>query len=291
MVVAAFLFARRDIGAPFPLLGARGRDRAASRRDSVALLGSIFGKGLRDVAGPTMAWSLALALYSSLVVFITNEIVGPMQQIVRNSGWLGALMGEIASNEGFLAVALFINLPVLLAIFSITQIDNWASSEEEGRLGILLSLPLPRRRVLLASYGVIFASLLIILVITGASILLSAWVGGVALDGVRVWSSLFAAIPLVMLVSAFGLCVATWLPRPSAAMPLTIAIVAGMFLLEIFAPLFRWPEAIRNLSIFHFYGRPLVEGINWAGFSTLSIATLLFAALSLAGFTRRDLTK
>jgi ABC-2 type transport system permease protein len=213
-----------------------------------------------------------------------------MKEIARSGGLIGALLGEIASTEGFLAVALFINLPLFATIYSIVQIESWASEEEEGHLGMLLAMPVPREQVLIARYAATLLGLLTILIITGIAIVLSAWAADVALDSARVWGGLFALIPVVMLVSAFGLCAATWLPRPSIAVPITIAIVAAMFLLEVFGTLFRWPEEIRNLSIFHLYGRPLLEGIKWAAFTALTLATLLFAASSFVGFRRRDLT-
>jgi ABC-2 type transport system permease protein len=301
---ATLLFTRRDLGAPFPLLSRRA-DRTArsgehgtgtegtestTHQSSPVLLSSVFGKSLRDLSGLTIAWSLGLSLYAVVIISTANQVLEPMIEIARSGGLIGALLGEIASTEGFLAVALFINLPLFATIYSIVQIESWASEEEEGHLGMLLAMPVPREQVLIARYAATLLGLLTILIITGIAIVLSAWAADVALDSARVWGGLFALIPVVMLVSAFGLCAATWLPRPSIAVPITIAIVAAMFLLEVFGTLFRWPEEIRNLSIFHLYGRPLLEGIKWAAFTALTLATLLFAASSFVGFRRRDLT-
>jgi ABC-2 type transport system permease protein len=300
MLCSALLFARRDLGSAFHLVsrpagGTGGADRTRSRRTasggSSALLGSVLGKSLRDLLGVTIAWSLGVSLYAVVIVSTTEQIVEPLKQMARAGGMMGALFGEVASTEGFLAVALFINLPLFMTIYSIVQVESWASEEEEGYLGMLLATPQSRGRVLAARYAATFAGLLAILVIAGTAILLSASAANLALDGTRVWSSLFALIPLVMLVSAFGLCAATWFPRPGVALPLTVALVAAMFILEVFAPLFRWPEEIRNLSMFHHYGRPLAEGIKWPGFTALSLATFLLAAASLVGLSRRDLSK
>ena len=306
IVSAAQLFASRDLGSTFPLLtwraghagGLRGTEgtepggrRRATSEGTSALLRSAFGKCLRDLIGVIVAWSFGLSLYSVVVISTAEQIVAPLREMAREGGIIGALFGEIASTEGFLAVGLFINLPLFITIYAIVQVENWASEEEGGYLGMLLANPLSRGRALVAHYAATFVGLLVILIVTGVAIVLSSWAANLALDGARVWSSLFALIPVVMVVGAFGLCAATWLSRPSVALPLTIAVVAAMFLLEIFATLFRWPEAIRNLSIFHLYGRPLVEGVSWANFAALTLATLLFAAASLIGFSRRDLSK
>jgi putative exporter of polyketide antibiotics len=165
LVCAAQLFARRDLGSTFPLLSWRtgragrtdGTDLGAPRRTtsggSSTLLGSVFGKSLRDLVGVTVVWSFGLSLYSAVVISTAEQIVEPLKEMARGGGIMGALFGEVASTEGFLAVALFINLPLFITIYSTVQVESWASEEEEGYLGMVLANPLPRWRVLAARYA------------------------------------------------------------------------------------------------------------------------------------------
>jgi hypothetical protein len=44
-------------------------------------------------------------------------------------------------------------------------------------------------------------------------------------------------------------------------------------------------------SVFHLYGRPLTDGVNWGGIAALVVASLALAAGSLVGFNRRDIAK
>jgi putative exporter of polyketide antibiotics len=69
----------------------------------------------------------------------------------------------------------------------------------------------------------------------------------------------------------------------------TGGLIVAMFLLDVLAPLFDWPDAIRHLSLFHFYGRPLLDGVAWGDMAGLLVAALLLAGWNFLGFRRRDI--
>jgi ABC-2 type transport system permease protein len=291
LALSILLFTRRDIGPAFALFRTEREESRSTGRLTERLLGSVFGKALLDVMGSAIAWGLGLGAFGAMVMATTGQALEPIRQIAQNAGWLARLIGNLASNEAYLSVSLFTYLPVLLAIFAITQISSWAGDEEEGRLEMLAAMPLPRWPVLLARYAAGTAGMAIILVVTGASVLLTAAFVNISLDPGRVVAGLIAALPLGLLVAAFGLCVATWAERPGIAVPVTITLVTVMFFFETLAPLFDLPEAALNLSIFYLYGKPVVEGIKWGGLLASTIAALILAAASLAGWSRRDIVK
>jgi ABC-2 type transport system permease protein len=290
--VAGWMFARRDVGAIFSFLpGTSAYGGSEGNGGSNSMLGSVFGKSMRDLLVPSVIWGISIGTFGAVMVATTSQMLAPMQEILKNLSWMARIMGEASTNEGYLSLAIFNYIPALLAVFAILQIDAWASDEEEGRLGMQIAEPVPRWQILVARYAAIFISLVIILAITGAFILVTANVVNLELSTSRVIEGLLATMPVALVVVAFGLFLATWPNRPSYAMPITIAIVVVMFFVETLGPAFDLPEAVRNLSVFHLYGRPLVEGIKIGGVVALSIATLLFAAGSIVGFNRRDLVK
>jgi ABC-2 type transport system permease protein len=182
-------------------------------------------------------------------------------------------------------------LPLFLAFFAVIQIANWAGDEESGRMELLVSEPVPRLQILLARYGAIVCSLVGILVIQGVTLLGTAALTNTALDAGRVVGFLFGIGVLVLVVLAFGLAVATWLKQPGLAVPITGGVLIIMYFVDLLGGFFTWPEAVRDLSIFHLYGRPLVEGLAWGNLAVLVVAALLLAGGSLAGFARRDIAK
>jgi ABC-2 type transport system permease protein len=292
VALAGLMFTRRDIGSVFNLLPTTS---AYGKREgdggSVALLGSPFGKAMRDILVPSIVWGVSIGVFAVIMVSTTRQMLEPMQEILKSAPWIARIMGDAASNEGYLSLAIFNYLPALLAAFAISQIESWASDEEEGRLGMQLAEPVSRSQVLASRYAAIFIALVIIVVITGASTLIAANVADLRLSTDRMIGGLVTTLPVALVVVAFGLFMATWPSRPSYAMPITIAIVVAMFFMETLGPAFDLPDAVRNLSIFHLYGRPLVEGIKAGGVLALCVATLLFAVGSLVAFNRRDLVK
>jgi hypothetical protein len=48
-------------------------------------------------------------------------------------------------------------------------------------------------------------------------------------------------------------------------------------------------EAVRPLSVFYYYGSAIEDGIDWANFSSISLAALVLVLLAVLAFGRRDI--
>lgn len=288
--LVAMIFVRRDIGSVMRLLGAAKAQKEGSGR-SAWLLGSVFAKNVRDLVWPVAAWSVGLAAYCVMLIATTNQTLGPIRDMMKNVPMLALLAGNLATAEAFLSFALFIYLPILLAVFSITQVISWADDEEDGRLELLASAPLPRVQILLGKYMALLLAILVIVGVTGGAMMLSAATSGVELNSGKLVGALVAIVPPTFAVGAFGLCAATWRKRPSTAVPITVGLVAVMFVLELFAPILNLPEAVLNLSVFHLYGRPLSDGVKWGNIAMISVVAIALFAGSLVGMNRRDVAK
>ncbi len=289
-ILSALVFSRRDIGSTFRLFSLRSQGAKATG-GSERLLKSVFSKSTRDLLGSAVGWSAGLGLFALMIVTTAKEALEPIRQVMSNTPLFAALFGNITTYESYISIAFFTYFPVLLVVFSITQVGEWSSEEEEGRMELTAAMPLPRWQLIAARYVGIVLSLLVMLLVIGASLILGAAISGISLDPLRVWQALAASLPVALVVAAFGLCIATWLKRPGAAMPITIAVVVAMFFLELFAPFLGLPEAALNLSIFHLYGKPMVAGIEWGGMLALIAAILILGAGSLIGLNRRDIAK
>jgi ABC-2 type transport system permease protein len=286
----AYIFNRRDIGSVFSVFPARAGTRKRSA-GSTRMLGSVFSKAIGDLMWPSIWWGVGLAVYAVMILGTVNQALGPVRDLIKNMGWMAQIVGDMATPAAYMSYSLFTFSPVLLAIFAITQIENWSSDEEEGRLELPVGMPLPRWQHLTARYIAITLAIIFILALTGLAIMLGATGANVSLDMGRVWVGLAVNLPMGLVVAAFGLCVAAWLKRPGTALPITIAVVTVMFFLELFAPILSLSEAVRSISIFYLYGKPLTEGVNAGGMLALSLATVLLFAGGIMGFERRDIAK
>jgi ABC-2 type transport system permease protein len=290
-LAAVWIFTRRDVGATFTALPARSGRRARASSGGAWLLGSVFGKSIRDLVWPTVWWSVGLAVYTVMILGTVNQVLEPLQDVIRNLGWMAAIVGNMATPAAYMGYSLFTFLPVLLAVYAITQINSWTDDEEEGRLELMAAMPLPRWMLLVPRYVALLASMLVIVAALYVAIAVSAGAFNVALDMGQVAGALLAAVPIGLVVAAFGYLVATWLKRPGAAMPITIAVVVTMFFVQLFGPVFQLPETVLNLSIFHLYGTPMTTGVQWGAALALVGVALALAAGSLVGLQRRDIAK
>lgn len=290
VVLAERIFTRRDVGSVFRILPARAPKAKSAQRES-RLLRSPLGKSLYDLAWPTILWGIGIGLYGIFVLATANETLGPLRDLLKNSPWITALVGDMSSTEGYLSYSLFTFLPIMFAIYAILQVNAWADDEEEGRMETFTTMPLPRWQLLLPRYIAFAISLLAILAIVGVCLWLAAVSTNTPIAADRTAWALITTVPTTLVILGLGLSIAVWLKRPGAALPITSALVALMFLLDFFGPVFNIPDALTNLSIFHLYGKPVTEGIKLGGTLILSTATVLLAGASLIGFQRRDIVK
>lgn len=290
VVAANLLFTRRDVGSVFRIFPAPNRKEGYKASDN-RLLNSPLSKNLRDLTTSTILWGVGIGVYAAIVLATTKSTIGPLQDVLKNVPFMAAVVGDMSTPEGFLSYSLFTFLPVLFAIYAILQVNAWAEDEEEGRMETLTTMPIARWQFLMPRYVAFALSMVGILVILGIFL----WVISAATDtpiaADRTIGALLTTIPATLTIFGLGLAIATWLKRPGRTLTILSAIVALMFIMDLLGPVFKLPEAVSNLSIFHLYGKPLVEGIKWGGTTVLIVAVVVFGVLSLVGFQRRDIAK
>lgn len=90
-------------------------------------------------------------------------------------------MGSASLNASFLS-AMFFFLPLFLMPFAVTQVSDWSSDEQDGRLELLLATPQPRLKVVLTRFAALATATIVIGVITLATSGAAAAVAGLNLD-------------------------------------------------------------------------------------------------------------
>ena len=295
---AGWLFARRDIGAvarlPLPAIVRRDAgawSRALARPGGSAwLLGNSLEGGLRSMLGSTLTWGVGLAAYSALLTAVTPAVRRAIEEQARVQEFINRLQpGGLNTEATFLSVSLFSLLPVFTALFAIMPAIGWSAEERGGRLELDLSCPLPRRRYFVERVGAALLAVLIVVALVGAGFLVTAWLAGLSLPwGKAVLSVLLLALPAGAF-AAFGFAVSAWRPGPVAA--LLAPALAVSFFLDVLAPLFNLPDAVRNLSVFRLYGQPLLAGVDWGRAAVLLAMIALFTLAGSAAFARRDIVK
>lgn len=289
-VMAAWLFARRDHAAaavrlPLPrLTGARER---AGRAEW--LLGGSLHMAVRLASGSALVWGLALAVLAALFAAITPSVRRGLADIPEAQQAAGQIDVELASDAGVVGGFLFIFIPLLMGLFAITVAGAFADEERSGRLELDLVAPITRWRYFFARASAALVTIGIAVTVATAGLL-----GGVLLAGLEIeWdrallAGLLVALPAWTLV-ALGFAVTAW--RPALTGGVLSAIVAASFFLDLLAPALGLPAAVRKLSVFELYGRPLVETISTANVAALAGLTAGFLLLGGIAFSRRDMSR
>ncbi|HET9495495.1 MAG TPA: ABC transporter permease subunit, partial [Chloroflexia bacterium] len=260
LMAAGYMFVRRDVGGRFALWPEARYTGAAEERTrrlgSPALLGSVFGKSLRDQFGSMLGWGLGLAALGAVIVGTAEEALEPLFKTFASFPLFEQFMGDAVSVEAYLSLVLFLYLPVLVIVYALTQVWGWASDEEEGRLELLVAEPVPRWAALLGRYAASAVTLAGVLAMAAGGMLLTAQLTGLDLDYGRVVGAVAAIAAPTLVVLAFGLALATWMPRPGVAVGITAAVVVAMYFVDMMSQLFDWPAFVQHLTVFHYYGRP-----------------------------------
>ncbi len=266
-----------------------------------ATLRTVLAKTIRDQRRGLMWWAFGLfvagATYAPFYPSIKEnaetleKYMQSMPDFLREA-FLGA-SGDFTSPAGYLNTELFnFFAPILLLLFAIgAGARATAGEEEQQTLDILLSTPVPRRRIVAEKFGAMLlgaaglsAVLWISIPLTGPPFELTP----------SLWDLTAAVVMCYLLAIAFGsiaLAVGASTGRRSMAIAVTAGIAAGTYLLDLLVPAIRSIEWLQLLSPFHYYlgAEPMLRGLDVRGcLVLLGIAAAGFAA-SLVLFERRDL--
>jgi ABC-2 type transport system permease protein len=252
IALAALAFRRRDLLAA--LVRRRATEIAVVRAPSanpllrLPVLRSLWQQRI-GLAG----WVIGTMVGAALIVSIAHSTGKLLASVTRFTSYVHAA----GTNSPATAVVSSIWLSiaaVIIAAYAITQTSQWATDDAEGRLEMELAQPVARWRVVVERA---FTLAIAALVMAALGSLVTGTVApsqGVHLDTGGLLALTFGAL---------GALVISRLPR--VAVPALAVIAVAGFYLPLFAPLFKWPGWILDISLFHLYGTPLTTGVYWTG--------------------------
>lgn len=262
------------------------------------MLGSVFAKTIREQRGALIWWAIGLvaacllttAFYPSI-----HENAASFERLLDSlpEGLRKAFGADFASPAGYLQARLFsIFAPVLFLVFAIGAGSRAIAGEEERKtLDLLLSTPVPRRRVLvdkalamLVTAGGLGVVLALAIVASGPPFELTVSTANVAA----------AVADCVLLAVAFGaiaLAVGAATGRRSVAIGLTAGLAAGSYLIDVLALSVDGLGWLQRLSPFFFYRAPdpIAHGLDPLDAVVLVAIAIVATGIALVAFDERDL--
>lgn len=262
------------------------------------LLRDVFTKTLRDLRWPTFWVALGMGGMTAYfaILFPTYSKILDIQSLMAKMGPVAKIFGasgDVNTLTGFLHIELFsMILPALLVVLMAGMGSGFTAGEEsKGTIDVLLSYPISRRRLVLEKALAVF--------IAGVVAVAATWISGVA--GAALSSSPLAAdnlaaacLMLLLLSLVYGslaLAISAATGNRGAAIGVAVGLLVVTYLIDGLATIIDGLNTIRWVSPFKYYmgNDPLRNGVNLGDVAVLAGLTVVFLAVSLVAFDRRDL--
>ena len=283
VALAGVAFTRRDLGAGLVRPRRAVRPRVIEPSRNPFLRAPVLATIYEQRVGLT-AWMVSTALLALFMTSLAKSVADLVNHIPIFRAYVS---GQGDLNRAVISVFWFAMMPLVLGAFAITQVSRWTTDDTEGRLEMVLSEPVSRRRVALERAGALLVATTFIAVVGSAVTLWAADAQGISLGVESIALATALLLPFGLAFGSLGAALAGWIPRATVLLLSGYAVVS--YFLTQFAPLFRWPQWVANVSIFYLYGTPLTTGVYWTGFWVLMAIIAIAMTIGLLSFQRRDL--
>jgi ABC-2 type transport system permease protein len=256
---------------------------------------------LRVRRGAILGWSIGIAIFGAYVVILYPDFAEPLSAFnFEDIAIYEALgdFGDMGSFSGFISAEVFTFLPVLLAIYAITNgTGTLAGEEDNGTLEPILALPLPRWQIVITKALALGISFLIILLIVAGAIVvafnsLPADVDTGGIESIDLLIGTLAVWPLIMFFATLSLFLGAYLPSRRIASTTATVIMIVSYFGNTLAGLVEALEKVQFLFAFHYFksSELLTSGPVVRDVLTLLVASAAFLVLTLLSFERRNVT-
>ena len=244
-----------------------------------------------------LGWGLGLCFFPVVYLSLYPSVAGEMQGLADLEIYqaMGVSMGTL---EDWIASTMILFVPILVSIYAlINGTGTLAGEEEDGRLEMIITLPLPRWQIVAVKAIALSIALFIILLIVslvGALIFMAiesqVETELVAADMV---TGLVATWPLTFAFAMISMFLAAFCSRRRVAAMIATALVIISYFGSNLSGMVSSLEPLEFLFL-HTYvdttGNSVVEGQQVGDMAVLMVVGLVAFGLALVFFQRRDIT-
>jgi ABC-2 type transport system permease protein len=246
----------------------------------------------------TVAVTVGLALFAALFLAIAPDIIAEVDLDTYAEAFPEALqtafgIQTLGSLEGFLAVELYqFGWVLLLGLyFAYAAGGTVAGDLEHNRIGLLLSTPISRSRLVVEKFLALLPGVVLVNVVVAAVVYAGAALIGEPLALSDVLAVHALSVPYLLFCAALGLLFSVTLGRESRAQRAGLTTVFGLFMIDSVVSGTDY-EFLSLLSPTRYYSPTdvLVDGTyDLVGTAVLTESAALLVVASVLWFRRRDL--
>lgn len=257
-------------------------------------MNAVLRRGLLDRRRALVVWAASVGLTGAFFMLVWPSIDDSIGQALDSyPASVKEAFGitTLDSAEQYLSAELFsLILPFALAIFALRAVAAAiAGAQERGHLDVLLSAPISRRKLVIATFAAIAVELAVILAAAWALTCLGSLAAGADLDAGLAAAGYANVWPLAIFSAGVAMLVTGVSQHAGTVTGVASGVIVAMYVLDLLARLSDSVEPFRWLSAFNYYGTAAVDGIDPLAFAGLTIAGLMLAAAGTILFDRRDL--
>jgi ABC-2 type transport system permease protein len=246
-----------------------------------------------------------LLIITGYVMFLLMGIVmGPLYRLISGPmKQFGASLpptllaifggGNLSTPEGFYQVETFgMMVPLAVMVATVTVASQALAGEEQRRtMGLLLSAPVSRARVVLEKTVAMVVYGLAVGVFIFAGVWLGSVIGRLGMSAANIAATTLLGTLLGLTIGAIALALSAATGRVRVAVYGAVGIALVGHVLNAFLPLNESTKGLVKWTPFAYYlnSDPLMNGMNWWHGLVQLILTVVFIGLAVPLFQRRDL--
>lgn len=263
--------------------------------------GVVFRETLRRSWRGMLYWGIGLG-FLGLVTILVIPNVDALQQIQKLMETLPPALinamgmedaSQMATPEGFLGGAYFGRVILIMAVYAvIAGLNVTANDEDQGIMDVVLSLPLPRRYIVIerfAAYALMSSGIV-------ALGFLGVYIGGLSTGMGVATDKLIVAnvnlLPSTLLMLAFTVFAGTFFRTKGSATAAAALFVIGSYVIDVIGEAARETviAQLRVVSLFSYLDNAHViqNGLNIGNVLLLLGVTAVLVVASVWSFQRRD---
>ena len=249
---------------------------------------------LRDQRRSPLTWGVPLGLMSALELAIYPSVHESLSKALNS--YPQALkdafrMQTIDSPAKFVNGEMFtLIIPLAVGFFVIRAASRAVAGHEERHwLDTVLTTPVRRRTLLAGAFSASAISSLAILAVTGLLVFASGHIFGAVVPLGDVAAGVFGTWPFAIFFAGLGALVAGRIGNWGAVTGIAGGMLVAMYVVDIAARISSALEPVGYATAFHWYGSPLIDGLD-GGHALLAGLAVALAFAGAALFERRDVS-
>ena len=260
----------------------------------------LFLHEMRARRNGIIGWGIGLALLPIMYVGLYPdyaEMLDDMEELMDMAIYQAMGM-SMSTFEAYVASTTTNMIPVILSVYAvISGTGTLAGEEEDGRLELIVALPIPRWQIVTVKAMALGIALFLILLITavgaaGTLMAIQDSVDAVA-SPAELGIALLAAWPLIMSIGMISLFLGAFASRRRIASIIAAVIIIVSYFGNNMAGMIESLKVIQPFFLFHYFDATetgIIEGQAMGDVAVLTAVALIAFGLAVVFFQRRDIT-